>query len=108
MKELKIILVVLLIALPIFGVYRYVEVMSPVWTMTAAQQAAIDLEAARQNARVDTHAHQERTQLITGALSGFGNAALLILVAVGGVYAWTIYDKRQESWARPVDGQYAL
>lgn len=108
MKELKIILVVLMIALPIWGVYRYIENMSPVWEVTAAQQAAIDLQQRQKDAQTDIEAHAQRAQDWTEAQQ----ALLWVIVAGVGctlsVGLWAHYDKRRESWARPVDGQYAL
>lgn len=108
MKELKIIVVVLFIALPIWLCYRYVEVMAPTWRVTAAQQAAIDLQASLVNAHTDVQAHAERAQWFTSALLSFGGLIFMLFAAVGGVYAWTLYDKRRESWARAVDGTFAL
>ncbi|CAN5490084.1 hypothetical protein BH10CHL1_BH10CHL1_01580 [soil metagenome] len=108
MKELKIILLVLLIALPIWGIYRYVEAMTPVWQVAAAHQAAIDLQQAQQEAIVDATAHAQRTQDWSEIQRMF---LIIVVCGVGGwlaVTIWAHYDKRQESWARPVDGQYAL
>jgi len=108
MKELKIILVVLMIALPIWGVYRYIENMSPVWEVTAAQQAAIDLQQRQAEALIDAQAHAQRAADWTDAQRVF---LWVVVVGVGcgiGVTAWLHYDKRRESWARAVDGTFAL
>lgn len=101
-------LIVAAILVGIYTVHAYMDAMTPVWSVTAAQQAQIDLQANMENTRTDVQAHAERSQLITGALSGFGTVLLIILVGAGGVFIWSKYDQRKESWARAVDGTFAL
>jgi hypothetical protein len=107
-KELKTIIVVLLIILPIYGVQRYVEAMTPVWKVTAAQQAAIDIQHRQQDAQVDAQAHAIRTQDWTDAQRMFLWVVVLGLAGVVAVGIGGHYDRRRESWARPVDGTFAL
>ena len=97
MKNLPVTLIIVLIILvACFAVHRYIETMAPTWQVTAAQQAAIDLHASEQNAHTDVQAHAERAQWFTSALLSFGGLVFMLVAAVGGVYAWTIYDKRRE------------
>jgi len=93
-----------LIVIGTFAVWTYVDTMAPTWQVTAAQQAAIDLRIATQNAPADARAHQLRSEWFTWTLVSLTVLAL----AWGAVRVWAIYDERQESRSRMVDGSYAL
>jgi hypothetical protein len=104
MKELKIILVVLLIILPVFGVYRYTESQAPEWTA----QARIKTEIAQQTAPTVARQEIERAELWTGFYRGLMAAIIVGLFVTIGVLSWKQYDQRKESWARAVDGSFVL
>jgi hypothetical protein len=108
MKNFPVVLLSIVIVLACFAVYRYTEIMSPVWTVTAAQESAIQLETDQHNAQVDVQAHRDRAQWWTSTLSSFSGLIFILALAVGGVYVWSIYDKRYESKLRAVDGTFAL
>lgn len=101
-------LIIATILVGIYAVHMYMAAMTPVWSSTAMQQAQIDLQASMVNTRTDVQAHVERSQLITGTLQGVGMGIVLLLFGFGGVYIWKQYDMRRESWARAVDGTFAL
>jgi len=108
MKEIKLILLILVIGLPIYGVYNYVDGMLPTWQVEAAQQAAIDLQQRQKDAQADIEAHAQRAADWTEAQRAF---LWVIVAGVAGVVAigiWAHYDRRRESWARAVDGTFAL
>ncbi len=104
MKELKIILVSLLIILPVFGVYRYTESQAPEWTA----QARIKTEIAQQTAPTVARQEIERAELWTGFYRGLMGAVIVGLFVTIGVLSWKQYDQRQESWARAVDGAFPM
>jgi hypothetical protein len=101
-------LFVSMLVIAIYSIHNYQTTMTPVWTATELQQAAIDLEASKQNTRIDVQMYQERARLLTGLLQFGGSGLVLLLVGFAAVYVWTVYDKRRESWARAVDGTFAL
>lgn len=82
----------------------YVHEMSPTWNDIARRQAEFDMQIAKANAMTDIQAHEQRSMAINA-----GSWVLVVLLfGVGAVLLWKEYDKRQESWARPVDGQFAI
>jgi hypothetical protein len=78
--------------------------MQPTWAEIERQQAQIDLTIAKANAASDIASHGQRNMAIDVGVW----ALALSIAAVVGVFVWKEYDKRQESWARPVDGQHAI
>ncbi len=104
MKTLPVILIVTVILLGVFTVYRYTEAMTPIWQ----QSAQVALEIKQAVAPIDIQAHQKRVELFTGILQGIGTVLLLLVASGGAVLVWKQYDQRKESWARAVDGTFAL
>jgi hypothetical protein len=104
MKELKIILVVLLIILPIFAIYRWTESQIPEWN----QQARIATEIQQAVAPTVARQEIERAELWTVFYQALMVAIIVGLFVAIGVLGWKQYDQRRESWARMVDGGFAL
>lgn len=103
-----VLMLVIVILICAYSVHEYIATMSPVWEVSAAQQAAIDIDVARQNAAVDVQTYQERAQLFTNIMVGIGVLVILLASGFGGVHVWRVHDIRKESWARAVDGTFAL
>lgn len=82
----------------------YVHEMSPTWNEIARRQAEFDMQIAKANALTDIQAHEQRSM----AINAGSWVIVALLLGIGGVFCWKEYDKRQESWARPIEGQYAL
>lgn len=97
MKELKNLLIIILLVIAIASIWRYIEIMAPLWVATETQQSAIDLQA-----------YAERVQWWTNTFKVFSVVGLLGLIGGCAVFIWSIYDKRQESKARAVNGTFAL
>lgn len=108
MKELKVILIVLLIIVPIYGVSRYVDQMTPAWEDAARRQAQHDLEVKAQRDTDQIIEDRRRAEDWTEVQRGFLWVVTLGVAGVIVVGLWSHIDKRREAWARPVDGQYAL
>jgi hypothetical protein len=108
MKDLKILLVVVLIITPLYAAYLYMDSMLPIWTSVEARKSAIELEKAKAAIPVDTQSHAIRSQGITIILLSLGGALVVLLVGFSSVLIWRIIDLRREQWVRPVDGSFAL
>jgi hypothetical protein len=108
MKTLSVILVVLLIALSVFAVFRisgaYVESHQAAWQMDSTARAL----ANAQLYQVEAQEAARRAIWFTE----FYRFLFVVIVCVGvagaAVYYWKQYDQRKESWARAVDGNFAL
>lgn len=90
------------------AIYAYVQAMSPVWADIAQKQAQQDLDTKKQNDEIQIHEEIQRAADWTEV------QRMVLVIAVLGLGGWVFYlmwerrDRRKESWARAVDGTFAL
>lgn len=90
------------------AIYAYVQAMSPVWADIAQKQAQQDLDTKKQNDEIQIHEEIKRAADWTEV------QRMVLVIAVLGLGGWVFYliwerrDRRKESWARAVDGTFAL
>lgn len=90
------------------AIYAYVQAMSPVWADIAQKQAQQDLQTKKQNDDIQMHEEIQRAADWTEV------QRMVLVIAALGLGGWVFYlmwerrDRRKESWARAVDGTFAL
>lgn len=90
------------------AIYAYVQAMSPVWADIAQKQAQQDLDTKKQNDEIQIHEEIQRAADWTEV------QRMVLVIAAVGFGGWVFYlmwerkDRRKESWARAVDGTFAL
>jgi hypothetical protein len=108
MKQLPVILSVTMILAVIVGVFvvsaGYVASHQAAWQMEAAAGAV----ANTQLHAVEATEAAKRAVWFTDFYRVLFIGSLVVAVGGAGVYYWKQYDERRESWARAVDGSFAL
>lgn len=108
MKQLPVILVVLMIILGVFFVFQisngYVDAHKSAWQVEASAKAVMNVADYQDQLRNEA----QRREFWTGFYQAVLTSLLVVGVAGAGVYIWRVYDQRRESWARAVDGTFAL
>lgn len=108
MKQLPVILVVLMIILGVFFVFQisngYVDAHKSAWQVEASAKAVMNVADYNDQLRNEA----QRREFWTGFYQAVLTSLLVVGVAGAGVYYWKQYDQRRESWARAVDGTFAL
>ncbi len=108
MKTLPVILIILLLGLSVFAVFRitgaYVESHQAAWQMDSTARAL----ANAQLYQVEAQESAKRAMFWTGFYQALLTSMLVVVAAGAAVFYWKVYDMRRESWARAVDGSFAL
>ncbi len=104
MKTLPVVLSIILLLLGAYSIHEYFNTMAPAWQVEAAANVIVDtqlhaVEATEAARRAVWFTDFYRVLFVT-VLCGLAGAA--------GVLGWKVYDERKESWARAVDGSFAL
>ncbi|MFN8495684.1 MAG: FtsK/SpoIIIE domain-containing protein [Caldilineaceae bacterium] len=108
MKNLTLILIVALIIIPVYAVSQYTSTMAPVWQHQGEMQAQHNLDVQAQRDAIETEQQRQRAQDWTELQRDF---LMILILGVGGTIVYLLWerrDKRRESWARAVDGTFAL
>jgi hypothetical protein len=83
---------------------EYVDTVSPAWQAEAAAKVSMNVKDYDDRLRNDAERRAWFTEFYRVLFTGMA----VIAGAGAAVYYWTVYDRRKESWARAVDGTFAL
>lgn len=104
-------LLFIIIVLGFFVIQQYFSYVGPQYARQVAIEADLkQLEVEKEKLLLFNRAVEERLRIETTTNTYYyGVVALLIILPSIVVYLiWHNFDKRKESWARPVDGMFAL
>ncbi len=104
MKGLPVVLLIIFLLLGVYIIHEYVDALSPTWQVEAAAKAVVNVQLYQ----VEAQESAKRAQFWTGFYQALLTSLLVVVVVGAGVYYWKQYDMRKESWARAVDGTFAL
>lgn len=101
-------IVMLSVAIAITNYFFYVGPQLAAKERLKVEAAAIELEMKEMDKEIALIETQLRRQAVTNAFPVMLGVTFFVVVVGFGVFFYIKIDKRNESWARPVDGMFAL